>query len=264
MSRRKTIQDFLREDLTDITKLLCLALNQEREQLFAYPNYELNDKELDKLDKLVKDRNDGVPFAYLKGSQGFYELDFIVSPATLIPRPETELLIDISLNTFNLNKKIKALDLGTGSGAIAITLSKKCPLWEVTATDKSNEALKIAKLNTHKKINFFCGDWFDAVPDEKFDLIVSNPPYIDEHDPHLDNLKYEPLEALTSGADGLDDIRIIIKESPKYLKEGGYLLLEHGFNQQQEIIGLLKESFINVNTYKDLNDIDRAVLAQYR
>jgi release factor glutamine methyltransferase len=187
-----------------------------------------------------------------------------VSPATLIPRPETELLIDISLNTFDSNKKIKALDLGTGSGAIAITLSEKCPIWEMTATDKSNEALKIAKLNTHNKINFYCGDWFDAVPDEKFDLIVSNPPYIDDHDPHLDNLKYEPLEALTSGSNGLDDIRIIINESPKYLKEGGYLLLEHGFNQQKEIIGLLKESFFNINTYKDLNDIDRAVLAQYR
>ena len=154
MSRRKTIQDFLRKDLTDITKILCLALNQEREQLFAYPNYELNEKELDKLDKLIKDRNNGVPFAYLKGSQGFYELDFIVSPATLIPRPETELLIDISLNTFDSNKKIKALDLGTGSGAIAITLSEKCPIWEMTATDKSNEALKIAKLNTHNEINF--------------------------------------------------------------------------------------------------------------
>ena len=264
MSRRKTIQDFLRKDLTDITKILCLALNQEREQLFAYPNYELNEKELDKLDKLIKDRNNGVPFAYLKGSQGFYELDFIVSPATLIPRPETELLIDISLNTFDSNKKIKALDLGTGSGAIAITLSEKCPIWEMTATDKSNEALKIAKLNTHNEINFYCGDWFDAVPDEKFDLIVSNPPYIDDHDPHLDKLKYEPLEALISGSNGLDDIRIIINESPKYLKEGGYLLLEHGFNQQKEIIGLLKESFFNINTYKDLNNIDRAVLAQYK
>jgi release factor glutamine methyltransferase len=102
------------------------------------------------------------------------------------------------------------------------------------------------------------------VPDEKFDLIVSNPPYIDDHDPHLDNLKYEPLEALTSGSNGLDDIRIIINESPKYLKEGGYLLLEHGFNQQKEIIELLKESFFSINTYKDLNDIDRAVLAQYK
>jgi len=264
MSVRKSIKDFLREDQKDISKLLSLTLDQTKEQLFANPEYELNESELETLDSLFKQRNDGKPFAYLKGSQGFYDLDFIVSPATLIPRPETELLIDISLNIFDSNKKIKALDLGTGSGAIAITLSEKCPIWEMTATDKSNEALKIAKLNTHNKINFYCGDWFNAVPDEKFDLIVSNPPYIDDHDPHLDNLKYEPLEALTSGVDGLDDIRIIINQSPKYLKEGGYLLLEHGFNQQQEIIELLKESFININTYKDLNDIDRAVLAQYR
>ena len=264
MSRRKTIQDFLRKDLTDITKLLCLALNQEREQLFAYPNYELNDKELDKLDKLVKDRNDGVPFAYLKGSQGFYELDFIVSPATLIPRPETELLIDISLNTFDSNKKIKALDLGTGSGAIAITLSEKCPIWEMTATDKSNEALKIAKLNTHNEINFYCGDWFDAVPDKKFDLIVSNPPYVADQDPHLHNLKYEPLEALTSGSDGLNDIRKIISQSPQFLNQDGHLLLEHGYNQKNQIIELLEESFINIKPFKDFNKIDRAILAHLR
>ena len=264
MSRRKTIQDFLRKDLTDITKLLCLALNQEREQLFAYPNYELNDKELDKLDKLVKDRNDGVPFAYLKGSQGFYELDFIVSPATLIPRPETELLIDISLNTFDSNKKIKALDLGTGSGAIAITLSEKCPIWEMTATDKSNEALKIAKSNTHNKINFYCGDWFDAVPDKKFDLIVSNPPYVADQDPHLHNLKYEPLEALTSGSDGLNDIRKIISQSPQFLNQDGHLLLEHGYNQKNQIIELLEESFINIKPFKDFNKIDRAILAHLR
>jgi len=264
MSRRKTIQDFLREDLTDITKLLCLALNQEREQLFAYPNYELNDKELDKLDKLVKDRNNGVPFAYLKGSQGFYELDFIVSPATLIPRPETELLIDISLNTFDSNKKIKALDLGTGSGAIAITLSEKCPIWEMTATDKSNEALKIAKSNTHNKINFYCGYWFDAVPDKKFDLIVSNPPYVADQDPHLHNLKYEPLEALTSGSDGLNDIRKIISQSPLFLNQDGHLLLEHGYNQKNQIIELLEESFINIKPFKDFNKIDRAILAQLR
>lgn len=264
MSRRKTIQDFLRKDLTDITKILCLALNQEREQLFAYPNYELNEKELDKLDKLIKDRNNGVPFAYLKGSQGFYELDFIVSPATLIPRPETELLIDISLNTFDSNKKIKALDLGTGSGAIAITLSEKCPIWEMTATDKSNEALKIAKLNTHNEINFYCGDWFDAVPDKKFDLIVSNPPYVANQDPHLHNLKYEPLEALTSGSDGLNDIRKIISQSPQFLNQDGHLLLEHGYNQKNQIIELLEESFINIKPFKDFNKIDRAILAHLR
>ena len=264
MSRRKTIQDFLRKDLTDITKLLCLALNQEREQLFAYPNYELNDKELDKLDKLVKDRNNGVPFAYLKGSQGFYDLDFIVSPATLIPRPETELLIDITLDTFDSNKKINILDLGTGSGAIAITLSEKCPLWEMTATDKSNEALKIAKLNTHNEINFYCGDWFDAVPDKKFDLIVSNPPYVADQDPHLHNLKYEPLEALTSGSDGLNDIRKIISQSPLFLNQDGHLLLEHGYNQKNQIIELLEESFINIKPFKDFNKIDRAILAHLR
>ena len=264
MSIRKSIKDFLREDQKDISKLLSLTLHQTKEQLFANPGYELNESELETLDSLIKQINNGKPFAYLKGSQGFYDLDFIVSPATLIPRPETELLIDIALDTFDSNKKINILDLGTGSGAIAITLSEKCPLWEMTATDKSNEALKIAKLNTHNEINFYCGDWFDAVPDKKFDLIVSNPPYVADQDPHLHNLKYEPLEALSSGSDGLNDIRKIISQSPQFLNQDGHLLLEHGYNQKNQIIELLEESFINIKPFKDFNKIDRAILAHLR
>ena len=264
MSIRKSIKDFLREDQKDISKLLSLTLDQTKEQLFANPGYELNESELETLDSLIKQINNGKPFAYLKGYQGFYDLDFIVSPATLIPRPETELLIDITLDTFDSNKKINILDLGTGSGAIAITLSEKCPLWEITATDKSNEALKIAKLNNHNKINFYCGDWFDAVADKKFDLIVSNPPYVADQDPHLDNLKYEPIEALTSGSDGLNDIRKIISQSPQFLNQDGRLLLEHGYNQKNQIIELLEESFINIKPFKDFNKIDRAILTQLR
>jgi len=261
---RKSTKDYLKADVKDISKLLTLALDQTKEQLFSNPGYELNDIEHKTLNNLIKQRTNGKPFAYLKGSQGFYDLDFVVSPATLIPRPETELLIDIALDTFDTNKKINALDLGTGSGIIAITLSEKFPSWAITATDQSNDALKIAQINATNKIDFYCGDWFDALPKDKFDLIVSNPPYIEDQDPHLHSLKYEPIEALISGKDGLDDIRKIISQSPEYLNQGGYLLLEHGYNQKKQIIGLLEESFVNIKAFKDLNKVDRAILAQLR
>ena len=157
MSGRKTINDFLSEDLIDITHLLTLALGQKKEQLYTDSNYELTNKELKRLDELIQQRQQGKPFAYLSGSQGFYHLDFKVSPATLIPRPETELLIDIAIDLFKPNQLIDVIDLGTGSGVIAITLADKCPSWRISATDKSKEALKIAKKNTTKNINFLNG-----------------------------------------------------------------------------------------------------------
>jgi len=263
MSGRKTINDFLSEDLIDITHLLTLALGQKKEQLYTDSNYELTNKELKRLDELIQQRLQGKPFAYLSGSQGFYHLDFKVSPATLIPRPETELLIDIAIDLFKPNQLIDVIDLGTGSGVIAITLADKCPSWRISATDKSKEALKIAKKNTTKDINFYQSSWFDKLTGKTFDLIVSNPPYLAENDSHLESLKYEPIEALISGKDGLDDIREIIQNAPKYLNQGGYLLLEHSDRQQKEIIELLKLSFVNILTYQDLNGLDRVILAQY-
>jgi len=264
MSGRKTINDFLSEDLIDITHLLTLALGQKKEQLYTDSNYELTNTELKRLDELIQQRQQGKPFAYLSGSQGFYHLDFKVSPATLIPRSETELLIDIAIDLFKPNQLIDVIDLGTGSGVIAITLADKCPSWRISATDKSKEALKIAKKNTTKDINFYHSSWFDKLTGKTFDLIVSNPPYLAENDSHLESLKYEPIEALISGKDGLDDIKEIIQNAPKYLNQGGYLLLEHSDRQQNEIVELLKLSFVNILTYQDLNGLDRVILAQVR
>ena len=260
----KSIKDFLRNDVEDISKLLSLALNKTQEQLYANLDYQLVDTELSVLLSYIDQRKKGKPFAYIKGSKGFYDLDFIVSPATLIPRPETELLIDITLNLLDKNKNLKVLDLGTGSGVIAITISEKRPKWKLSATDLSLDALNIARLNSTKKIDFYCGSWFDPVPPETFDLIVSNPPYINEHDPHLLDLRYEPIEALVSGDDGLNDIREIITKSTLFLNSGGYLLLEHGYDQKDRIVKLLEESYTSIKTFKDLNKVDRAVLAKLR
>ena len=263
MSGRKTIQDFLSSNKVDIAKLLTLALKKTKEDLYKNLSYNLTNKELEKLKLLIKKREQGIPFAYLSGSQGFYHLDFKVSSATLIPRPETELLIDIAIDLFKPNQLIDVLDLGTGSGVIAITLADKCPSWRISATDKSIDALKIAKKNTTKDINFCHSSWFDELTGKTFDLIVTNPPYLAENDSHLENLKYEPIEAMVSGKDGLDDIREIIQNAPKYLNQGGYLLLEHSDRHQKEVVELLKLSFVNILTYQDLNVLDRAILAQY-
>jgi len=264
MSSERLIKKLLREDVEDASKLLGLAINKTQEQLFANLDYEINSSEFIKFLSLVDQRKDGKPFAYIKGSQGFYDNEFLVSPSTLIPRPETELLIDIAIDSLDSEKKIKVLDLGTGSGIIAITLSQQCPNWDISASDQSSKALTLAKLNAKRPINFYCGSWFEPLPKIKFDLIVSNPPYISEKDSHLEDLRFEPMEALVSGNDGLEDIRLIISQSPQYLNTGGLLLLEHGYDQKDRIVDLMKESFKSVRTFTDLNKVDRAILAELR
>lgn len=265
MSRAKTIQDFLRSNIIDIEELLGLALDFSKSSLYANPNHKISSAELASLDILIQKRQSGKPFAYLSGSKGFYHLDFKVTTDTLIPRPETELLIDISLNLFDSSKPIKVLDLGTGSGIIAITLADKCSSWKVSATDQSESALEVAKSNAKSiatSVDFSHGSWLEAVPGQAFDLIISNPPYVEENDPHLADLQFEPIGALISGVDGLDDIRVIIEQAPKQLNSGGCLLLEHGYNQQKEIMRLMREFFVEVRGFQDNNDIDRAVLGR--
>lgn len=264
MSRAKTVQDFLRTDIIDIEELLALALNQSKTSLYANPNHKINREELARLDLLIQRRQSGEPFAYLTGSKGFYHLDFKVTANTLIPRPETELLIDIAMDLFRPEDAITMLDLGTGSGAIAVTLADKCQNWKVHATDKSAAALEVAKSNATTAINFSQGSWFDAVPNQLFDLVISNPPYVEDNDPHLADLTFEPIEALTSGESGLNDIYKILLDAPKHLNPGGYLLLEHGHSQQKEIVRLMRQSFINVRGFQDNNGIDRATLGQFR
>ena len=260
----KTVQDYLNGGACDIAPLLSLVLGKSNTQLYAQNDYALDDKQQQQLENFIQQREQGIPFAYLSGKKGFYHLDFKVTKDTLIPRPETELLIDITLDLLNKNQKYQVLDLGTGSGIIAVTLADINPRWKVSATDFSQAAINVAKINATTNINFTQGSWFDAVIDQTFDLIVSNPPYIEENDAYLDDLTYEPQTALVSGVDGLDDIRIIINNAPEYLNKDGYLLLEHGYNQQQQITKLLNKAFHNIKTFKDYNGNDRAVLAQIK
>jgi release factor glutamine methyltransferase len=260
----KTVQDYLNGGACDIAPLLSLVLEKSNTELYAQNDYALNNKQQQQLTNFIQQREQGMPFAYLSGKKGFYHLDFKVTKDTLIPRPETELLIDITLDLLNKNQKYQVLDLGTGSGIIAITLADINPRWKISATDFSQAALDVAKTNATTHINFTQGSWFDAVADQTFDLIISNPPYIEENDIYLDDLAHEPQTALVSGKDGLDDIRLIIDNAPEYLNKGGYLLLEHGHNQQQEIEQLLLVKFKNIQKFKDYNNNNRAILAQIR
>ncbi len=260
----KTIQDYLNSSSVDIAPLLSLVLKKNNVELIIHSDYCLTPTEKQTLNKFIQQRTDGVPFSYISGTKGFYHLDFKVTADTLIPRPETELLIDISLELFPNDVSCQLLDLGTGSGIIAITLADKKPHWQVMATDYSHTALEVAKSNATTNIEFAQGSWFEAVNSQCFDLIISNPPYIEENDSYLEDLTFEPISALTAGQDGLDEIRIIINNAPNHLNKNGYLLLEHGHDQQLRIIKLLTKNFTNIQTFQDYNIKDRAILAQIK
>jgi release factor glutamine methyltransferase len=200
------------------------------------------------------------------GSKPFFGLDLEVDKRVLVPRPDTETLVEWTLELAltlapNSNKPNAVLDMGTGSGAIALALKSVQPDWQVTALDASADALTVAQNNAKRlnlNVNFLQSSWFDSLGDSKFDLIVSNPPYIVEGDRHMAALAHEPKQALTSGADGLDDIRKIIQQAPDFLTSGGWLLLEHGYDQAAAVRDLLAQSgFRQVQSKQDLAGIER-------
>jgi release factor glutamine methyltransferase len=199
----------------------------------------------------------GEPLAYVVGHKEFYSLDLAVNPAVLIPRPETELLVEVALQRgFS-----SALDLGTGSGAVALALKKQKPRSEVCAVEASAAALVVAKRNAARhglEVDFRHGRWFEPVAGERFDLVVGNPPYVAEGDPHLPDLRFEPASALVSGPDGLDAIREIVRGAPRHLREGGWLLLEHGLGQDGAARDLMTAAGLEeVRTWPDLAGIAR-------
>ncbi len=252
--------------------LLGHVLDRPAAWLIAHDDDMLEEADLLRFASLVARRKGGEPVAYLVGYREFYGREFAVSPAVLIPRPETEMLVDLALAQ-NVGAGATAkctatgttsiLDLGTGSGCIGITLALELPSARVCAVDASPAALDLARANAERlgaRLRLLQSDWFDALGGEEFDLIVGNPPYVAERDPHLDveDLRFEPGRALASGADGLDAIRRIIAAAPRHLRPGGRLWLEHGYDQAQAVRELMAAAGLgDIQQHRDAAGIER-------
>lgn len=256
-------------DPADAALLLAHALGKPRSWLFAHADDVLGEADVARFDGLLARRVAGEPVAYLTGARGFWTLDLAVTPATLIPRPETELLVELALARLPADAPVRVADLGTGSGAIALALAKERPRARVVATDASPEALEVARGNAARNridnVAFRLGSWLQPLAGERFGLIASNPPYIADGDPHLarGDLRFEPAMALSCGPDGLDAIRIIVRDAPACLHSGGWLLLEHGWDQGEAVRALLVEAgFVDVGTERDLEGRDRVTLGR--
>ena len=248
----------------DAEALLLHVLGQSRSWLFAHADDALDTDVRTAFEALVARRAAGEPVAYLTGRRGFWTLELEVTPATLIPRPETELLVELALERLPRDMACRVADLGTGSGAIALALASERPQAQVVATDASVDALAVARRNAQRlgirNVRFVQGDWLAPLVGERFVLVVSNPPYIEAADPHLaqGDLRYEPAAALASGADGLDAIRRIVADACAHLEPGGWLLFEHGWNQGDAARALLREAgYVQVFTAQDLEARDR-------
>ena len=245
----------------DIELLVLHLLNIDKNVLYR-DNPSLTKETCNELKDLIKRREKGEPLAYLTNQIGFWNLSLYVDNKVLVPRPETETIIQNILETFSSNQ-IKVLDLGTGSGAIGLSLAKERKNWEVICSDMSLEAIKVTEKNmlmNSLNVSLVNSNWLAAFKNECFDLIVSNPPYINPSDPRVlsDGLKFEPIEALVSDCGGFKDIEQIVKESSKMLNNSGYLFLEHGYDQSDEVISIFENyDFSQIRTFKDLNGDDR-------
>ncbi|MDY0021109.1 peptide chain release factor N(5)-glutamine methyltransferase [Arenimonas caeni] len=249
--------------------LLAHALERPRSWFYAHAGDVLGDAELRVFDALLRRRAEGEPVAQITGVRGFWSLELAVTRDTLIPRPETELLVELALGRLPVDARAQVLDLGTGTGAIALAIASERPLADVTAVDASQAALDVARANAADAglpLRLLHGDWFAPVAGEVYRMIVSNPPYIAEDDPHLGqgDLRFEPRSALASGPDGLDALRAIIAGAPAHLLPGGWLLLEHGHEQGGAVRALLRDAgFGHVETARDLERRDRISLGQW-
>jgi release factor glutamine methyltransferase len=249
----------------DAELLLGKVLGLSRSALIARDNDAVAADDERAYADLVSKRRHGVPIAYLTGSREFWSLPLIVTPAVLVPRPETESLVEHALEIMPRDEPCSVLDLGTGCGAIALSLASERPHWAITGVDHSPQALQVAAQNSRAlqmpQIRWRMSCWFDAVPGERFDLVVANPPYIAAADPALADLAAEPAMALTSGPTGLEALSIIIAQAPRHLHAGGWLVLEHGITQAPQVAAMLEHhGFASIQTFPDFSGRPRVTL----
>lgn len=253
----------------DAEILLAYCLNKNRSYLFTWPENKIDEKQLQCFNALIKKRLTDYPVAYLVGTKAFWTLDLIVTEDVLIPRPETELLVEIALEKIQNIDNPKIIDLGTGSGAIALALASERPDTKIIASDFSVKALNVAKLNADKyklkhQITFIESNWFSNITEDDFDLIVSNPPYISPDDSHLkQTIRHEPQQALVAKNEGIQDIEILVKTGKQYLKKEAWMLLEHGYDQGNKTLDIFAQYGLKKGeTYCDLNINPRISIAQ--
>ncbi len=253
--------------------LLQFVLTVDHAWLIAHATDAISDQHKLQFLKLIQRRSKGEPIAYILGEREFYGLPFKVSEDTLIPRSDTEALVEIALEKLDScshgNDGVSVLDLGTGTGAIALAIAHSLPEAYVTAVDASEKALAVAQENAERleieQVEFIHSDWFEGLVGHRFDVIVSNPPYIEENDQHLNqgDLRFEPISALASGEDGLDDIRLILADCLAFLKPQGWVMLEHGYKQAEAVQQLMAETgLVEVDTIKDFGGNDRVTIGK--
>ena len=269
LKQANTLQQVSESWKLDAELLLAEAIEQSREYLFTWPDQELTQPQLKKFDDYCGRRLLNEPIAYILGRQAFWDFELIVNSSVLIPRPETELLVETALELLDNSVTAAVLDLGTGSGAIALALAANNKRWSVTAVDSSESALGVAadnaKLLQFSNIEFVQTSWCDGLPTEHFDLIAANPPYVEAGDKHLSegSLPFEPIAALVAEENGLADIRAIAKQSRYCLKKNSWLLIEHGFQQKLAVEKILVDiGYANIECVKDLAGLDRLTKAQ--
>lgn len=251
----------------DAELLLAHVTGLTRTSFIAWPEREVTQTLAEQFRILVSRRVDGRPVAYLLGEQEFWSLPLKVSPSTLIPRPDTECLVETALE-LPLPTEARVLDLGTGTGAIALALASEHPGWHITASDRIIEAVELARANSQAlglPITVVQSNWFESLPADRFDLLVSNPPYIPASDRHLSegDVRFEPSSALVAGDDGLNDIRLLIAQSPRWLSDNGWLLLEHGHDQGKAVRDLFaRNGWQAIETRNDYGGNDRLTFAR--
>lgn len=258
------------DDRLEADLLAGHVLGQSRAWLYTHADFRPDADARVRMDELLERRLAGEPVAYMLGMREFWGREFRVTPEVLIPRPETELLVEEAL-ALDLPPRARVLDLGTGSGCLALTLAAERPAWRVTATDLCAGALAVARSNRERlglaRVALHQGDLFTPVAGRHFDLVVSNPPYVGDSDPHLErgDVRFEPRRALAAGPDGLAEIRRIVEQTPDCLNDGGWLMLEHGHDQGQAVRGLMeRRGFNRLRCLPDLAGIPRAVIGRFR